>query len=260
MTDYAGIYVPPGQSIQRMQRAWRIYTDQHGRRFGAVADIRNNTPIAEFQPVQEKGYGIAPWYPTMRHAKFAAEGDLDFRWDYDQVAEDWSAQAASYYEDAAKLAMQLPGNVPVPEVGGEVDYRIRVMMGPPPISPAIPLACKAGDPWALGRIGAPDTLGLEIVLRQGSVAKGQEALKVINERLAKVAKDAGVQLVETLPGKVVEAEKVRSITDFDPQAPLPEVTYAAFMNEAKSRGMTHADAALAWKAHKENMAAEPVGA
>lgn len=254
---YSGIQIPqPGQSLQRQRRVWRVFTDQHGRRFGAQADMSNNAPIGEFQP---QGF-MPPWLPTMRHAKFSTAGDLDFRWDYDQVAEDWSAQAASYYEDAAKLSLQLPGNVPTPDVGGEVDYRIRVMMGPPPLSPAIPLACKAGDPWALGKPGAKDALGLEIVLRQGSVAKGQEALRIITDRLATQAKEAGLELMETRPEKPAESEKVRSIHDVDPNAPIVAVTYAAFIAEAKAQGMTHADAALAWKAHKENLAAEEVAA
>jgi len=82
---YSGIQIPqPGQNLQRMKRAFRVFTDQHGRRFGAVVDRGNNTPIAEFQP---QGF-LPAWLPTMRYAKWAEEGDLEFRWDYDSVAED----------------------------------------------------------------------------------------------------------------------------------------------------------------------------
>ncbi|HEX7123823.1 MAG TPA: hypothetical protein VF178_15710 [Gemmatimonadaceae bacterium] len=256
MTDYAGIQIPqPGQSLQRARRAWRIYTDQHGRRFGAQAEMATNAPIGEFQP---QGFN-PPWLPTMRYAKFAQTGDLEFRWDYDAVAEDWSAQAASYYDEAIKLALQLPGDIRVPEVGGEVDRRIRAIAGPPPLSPAIPLACKAGDPWILGKPNAKDTLALKPVLLMTVGASGQEALKAIQARLDAQAKETGVEFIPSAPEKVLETERVRSITDVDHDAPMPVITYGAFMAEAKTRGMTHAEAAMAWKAHKENMAAEEVG-
>jgi hypothetical protein len=255
---YSGIQIPqPGESIQRKQRAWRVFTDQHDRRFGAVADKSNNSPIAEYQP---QGF-MPPWLPTMRYAKFATEGDLDFRWDYDAVAEDWSTQSAAYYDEAVKLALQLPGDVPVPEVGGEVDRRIRSILGVPPLSPAIPLACKAGDPWILGKPGAVDALGLKAVLAQTAGASGQEALKAIQARLDAMAIESGVERVPTLPEKPVIHERPKSINSVDVAATPIDVTYTAFMAEAKQRGkMTHAEAAMAWKAHKDNMAAELVGA
>ncbi len=251
MTGYSGIQIPqPGQSLQRMRRVWRIFTDQHGRRFGAQADMASNQPIGEFQPQGS----IPPWLPTMRHAKFAQEGDLDFRWDYDTVAEDWSSLAASYYDEAVKMALSLPGDVPVPEIGGVVDRRIRALLGPSPLSPAIPLACKAGDPWILGKLGAQDTLGLKAILEQQTGASGQEALKLIQARLDEMAKAAGVELVPTIPAKTLETERSKSITDVDLTVDAAAITYQAFMAEAKQRGkMTHAEAAMAWSEHKKNL-------
>jgi hypothetical protein len=38
------------------------------------------------------------------------------------------------------------------------------------------------------------------------------------------------------------------------------VTYASFMGEARKRGMSMADIALAWKEHKANLADELVDA
>lgn len=255
---YSGIQLPqPGQNLQRMKRAWRVFTDQHGRRFGAVVDRGNNAPIGEFQP---QGF-IPPWLPTMRYAKWAEEGDLEFRWDYDAVAEDWSSQAASYYDEAVKLALQLPGDVPIPDVGGEVDRRIRAVLGVPPLSPAIPLACKAGDPWILGKPGAKDTLGLKAILEQGSGANGPEALRQINERLSRIAADVGTEFVPSAPEKVIAVERTRTINDRDetmdadvPPLDLSAVTYKEFLSAAMRTGMSMADAATAWKAHRENLA------
>jgi len=72
-----------------------------------------------------------------------------------------------------------------------------------------------------------------------------------------MAKESGVEPVPTLPPKPQEFETARSITDVDVRAMPAEITYAAFMAEAKQRGkMTHAEAANAWNVHKANMAAE----
>lgn len=253
MADYTGIQLPqPGQSLQRQRRVWRIFTDQHGRRFGAQADMGNNQPIGEFQPQSVNGFTIAPWYPAMPYAKFAQEGDLEFRWDYTRLAEEWSGGTASYYEEAGKLALQIPGDVPVPEVGGQVDRRIKLIMGQPPLSPAIPLACEMGDPWILGAMGAEINKDLQTLLAHG-IANSQEALAAIKRRLEENASTSHVPMVPSSAPRVIETERVRSINDVD-LSQTAEITYQAFMAEAKQRGkMTHAEAALAWKAHKENM-------
>ncbi len=256
MTDYLGIQIPqPGQSLQRMRRAYRRYTDQHGRIFAAWADMQNNAPIEELRPVSFN----PPWLPSMRYAKFAQTGDLDFRWDYDTLAQDWSGQVASYYEEAGKLALQIPGDVPFPEIGDVVDRRIRLILGAGSLSPAIPLACKAGDPWILGRAGATDVLKLKPILEQQFGANGQEALLAIQARLDRMAEGSGVVPVPTTPERLIEHERVKSITDLD-AASMPVLTYAAFMADAKQRGMGYAEAALGWKAHKENLAAEEIAA
>lgn len=244
---YAGIQIPqPGKSLQRERRVWRIFTDQHGRRFGAQADMATNAPIAEFQP---QGF-MPPWLPAMRYAKFAQTGDLDFRWDYDANAEDWSELTGAYYDSAVQVSLQLPGEVPTPEIGGAVDRRIRAVLGQPPSSPAIPLACKAGDPWMLGKPGAKDALGMKPLLQQQLGANSQEALAMIRSRLAAQAEAEGMEAVPTLPEKPLEVERKRSITD-RPDVPI---TYQQFVAEAKARGMTHAEATLAWKDHKANLA------
>ncbi len=82
----------------------------------------------------------------------------------------------------------------------------------------------------------------------------------IQKRLDRMAQAAGVEPVPTTPERVIETERVRSINTIDHNAPMPVITYKAFMAEAQSRGMSYAEAALAWKAHKENLAAEEVAA
>lgn len=253
MADYTGINVPqPGTSLQRQRRAWRIFTDQHGRRFGAEADRGNNAPIAEFQPQSHGGFSIAPWYPPMPYAKFAQEGDLDFRWDYTRLAEEWSGGTAAYYEEAGKIAINISDSITVPEVGGEVDRRIKLILGQPPLSPAIPLACELGDPWILGQMGAEVNKTLKALLAHG-VANSQEVLNAIRERLQSQAATTKVPLVASSAPKIIETERVRSINDVDEAAPLSDITWPQFLGAAKKRGVLgDAEISVAWAEFKKD--------
>lgn len=252
---YAGIQIPqPGTSLQRERRAFRIFTDQHGRRFGATVDKPTNAPIAEFQPQSERGFGIAPWYPSMFYAKFQTTGDMEFRWDYLALADEWSGGTASYYDEAVKLALQLPGDIPVPEVGGPIDRRIRSILGPPPLSPAIPLACELGDPWILGAMGAKVNEELKAIL-QGTAPSGREALAAIQARLQERATADAVALVPVSVQKPLEVERQRSITDVDDDVDAMDVTWPQFLAAAKARGrMTLPEIGVAWQEFKKDRA------
>lgn len=250
---YSGLPIPqPGQSLQRARRVWRIFTDQHGRRFGAQADMANNQPIGEFQP---QGFN-PPWLPPMFYAKFRQEGDLEFRWDYTTLATEWADGAAAYYRDAINFAME--HNKPVPEPGGPVDRSIRVTpIGPPPLSPAIPLACEQGDAWILGMPGAPVNEMLRDILDQGRKAGGQDLLDSVRDQLAgkwgsEVAK------VPTTPERPQTVEKVRTIHDIDVQpGEFAEITWNQFSAAARKRGkLSAAEISVAWAEHKREMAAE----
>jgi hypothetical protein len=250
---YAGIQIPqPGQSLQRQRRAYRIYTDQHGRKFGAWADKGNNAPIEEMRP---QGFN-PPWLPSQTYAKFAQDGDLDFRWDYDRMAEEWSSQVASYYEEAGKLALQIPGDVPFPEIGDVVDRRIRLILGVGSLSPAIPLACKAGDPWILGKAGAKDMLNLKpLIAQQG--ANGADALREIQKRLDAMAQAPGFEPMPTTPEKVIETEVARSINTIDDVGPMEDVTWPMFASAAKKRGvLSNAEISVAWAEFKRDRDAQ----
>lgn len=239
----------PGESLQRNARVWRIFTDQHGRKFGAESDIATSQPIGELMP---QGF-CPPWQPPMRFATWRRVGELDFRWDYETMAAELSGVTAEYYQDAVKFAIE--NNKPEPEIGGPVDRTIRYVLGPPPMSPAIPLACEAGDPWMLGVPDAPVTQILKDILQQSAGANSKDALDFIR---AKLAKDVGqsAPAVPSTPAVPLVMERARTITDPGPMVDPATVTYKEFVGEAMKRGMAMADAATAWKDHKENLAAE----
>jgi hypothetical protein len=222
----------PGQNFsQRTGRVWRSFTDQHGREFESWADGPTSQPIGELMP---KGFS-PPWLPPMRFAKFAKEGDLTFNWDYSTIAEELATTSAGYYDDAIKVAIQ--DHLPVPEIGGPVDRRIRAVIGAPPLSPAIPLSAEKGDAWILGFPGSDKNDELASILGQGVGTNSHETLTLIRERVASQIGDKGI--VNVADRKAVEPG---------------EVTYKEFMGEARKRGMSMADIALAWQAHKENLA------
>lgn len=231
----------PGQSLQRERRSGRFFTDQHGRQFYAEADALSQQPIGEMRPHGWK----AEWLPASRFAKFRRDGDLHFEWQYHVMADELSADVASYYEAATKFALE--HNLPVPDVGGVVDRRISAVFGPAPLSPEIPLAAAAGDPGLLGTPGVILSDDLKLILRQGTISTGHDALRQIKDRIAqRMASNAnsGEQTgVAFIPNGGAE--------------PVPAtVNYQSFMAEARKSGMSMADIAVAWAAHKSNMAAE----
>lgn len=223
----------PGFS-QRTGRVWRAFTDQHGRVFKAHADAATNQPIGEFVT---EGWS-APWLPPMRYATWERDGDLTFRWDYASCAEDMAQTAAAYYDEAIKVAIQ--EHLEVPEVGGPVERRVRAVVGAPPLSAALPVSAEAGDPWVLGVANAPVNHELKAVLEQSAGASTTDFLKAVR---AKVAGTSATS--EAMTADVTESLETEDAG----------VSYRDFLGEARKRGMSMADAALAWQAHKANLAA-----
>lgn len=231
----------PGQSLQRERRSGRFFTDQHGRQFYAEADALSQQPIGEMRPHGWK----AEWLPASRFAKFRRDGDLHFEWQYHVMADELSADVASYYEAATKFALE--HNLPVPDVGGVVDRRISAVFGPAPLSPEIPLAAAAGDPGLLGTPGAILSDDLKLILRQGTISTGHDALRQIKDR---IAQRMGTSIA---PSTIEQAVEIQEATQ-------AAVTYQQFVSEGRKSGMSMADLALAWKAHKENSAPAEVAA
>lgn len=240
----------PGESLQRLARVYREYTDQHGREFTAQADVRTNQPIGELTPQNDGPNAFSPpWLPPMRFAKFRKDGELKFRWDYNTMANELAGDTANYYTDARKIAIR--EKLPIPEVGGMVDPLIRDVLERPPLSPAIPLACEQGDPWILGVPGAPVNTMLKEILEQGVGSNSKEALAYIRNALAAYAAESGIQAVAAAP--VVEPPSPRAKRVDAPPELSPTVTYPQFFAECRRRGMAAVEIAAAWKEQKELM-------
>ena len=247
-------FLKPGESLQRKQTVFRRFTDQHGRQFTAQSDVRTQQPKEELRPVNDRGDKnfMPPWLPPMRFAIFT-EGSLDFRWDYGTMATELSGDAADYYQRAMEFAVE--HNKPEPELGGPVDRSIRFLLGKPPLSPAVPLACEQGDPWMLGVPGAPVNKVLHEVLTQGVQSNSKIALEVIKKALRDTEIREEIPLVAERPvARTVMDKKEKTIHDIDLDA-VPEITYQEFVKECRGRKMKLPEIAALWQEHKR-MSAE----
>lgn len=245
----------PGEHLQRTKRGWTDeFTDQHGRKFSAQYYLENGRPVEELRPV-----GCSPpWLPPMRFIQWERHGGFRFRWDYETMANELAEGADQFYTEVVQFMLEHMPNEPVPEVGEPIPARVRRFVGKPPLSPAIPLACEAGDPWMLGVPGSTDTLALKDVLAQSVNANGREALQLIRKRTAEKIGASGVPAVPTSAPEVQPPKRARTIDDVD-LSTIAAVTYQEFIGAAMKGGMSMAEAASAWKAHRENLAFAKAG-
>jgi hypothetical protein len=242
----------PGESLQRVKRGWTDeFTDQHGRKYAAQYELSNSRPIGELSPV---GFS-PPWTPPMRFIVWERHGGFRFRWDYATMANELAEGSDAFYTEVVQFMMEHMPTEKVPEIGEPIPERVRRLVGKPPLSPAIPLAAEAGDPWILGEPGAVDTLKLRDVLAQTVNANGREAIQLIRDRTRQRLDAAGVAPIVTRPSEPVASDKAKTINSVDLKQ-LAAVSYQEFIGAAMRGGMTMAEAAVAWKAHRENVALE----
>ncbi len=254
-------FLQPGKSLQAERRGWSDdFTDQHGRRFAAQYELANSRPIGELSPV---GFQ-PPWLPPMGVIKWDRHGSFRFHWDYDTLAADWVDNSVSYYAGVMDFMLEHMKGEPIPELGEPVPSMvIRSPLGPPPLSPAIVLACQAGDPWALGVPDAPVNESLKAALTQSTTTSGRAALLMVKRRMQEMVGEHGVPTL--VPEANPEHLKPKSIMD---EAPLvmSEISYQEFVASCRGRGkMNMVEIVQAWKDHKAFMDqpqadAEPVEA
>ena len=255
MSDLTDFYSAMG-SKQRDQRVKRFYTDQLGRRFFAWADKDNQRPIGEFVLADRTGRFVTPpWLPPMAYIDWPDADTLDFQWRFESLASELAGYTSEWYSHAQQLAEV--AHIPIPDVGGDCHPKLIGLMGPPPLSPEIPLACAAGERWIIGRKDAPINLRLQKILSLGRSVTSTLAMEAIRERVAAMiaAQEAG-ESIEALKDlsdvQIPAAEPAESVDSVDPAT----VTYKDFISAAMRTGQSMADAALAWKAHRENLALE----
>lgn len=259
-------------SKQRDQRVKRFFIDQHDRRYFAWADKDNQRPIGEFQLTDKpqradklSRFVTAPWNPSMSYIDWPDADTLDFRWKFDALASEWAGYTAEWYSLAQQMAES--AKVTVPEVGGVCDPKLIGLMGPPPMSPEIPLAAEAGEKWIIGVRDAKVNVHLRTILNMGRAITSTLAMDVIRLRVQAMidAQDAGdLEAVQelsdlssvTIPGAgdfLGHSEPVRGAepdVPFDPSA----IKYPEFVAAGRKQGLPMPEIIVRWREHKANLA------
>lgn len=160
---------------QDKQRGLALFFDQHrsdkwpdGRPWWGYTERPANgastpMPVGELQP---HGWQ-APWYPESKYMNMSM-GTLSsnrFRIAYERMVTDYRQAWDEYYQRAATEAAAL--NLPIPDYGEPLTWKLRAIVGNPPKSPKIPEAALGGDRWLLGFIDEPNEQ-LERLLYSGT--------------------------------------------------------------------------------------------
>lgn len=127
-------------------RPWWCYTERPAN--GAAVPM----PTGDLQP---HGWH-APWTPEAKYMVMSM-GTLAsnrFRIAYERMITDYRQSWDEYYQRAAEEAAAT--NLPIPEYGEALTWKLKAIVGRPPKSPKIPEAALAGDRWLLGFTDEPN--------------------------------------------------------------------------------------------------------
>lgn len=132
-------------------RPWtgfREFSAEKGRPDGFVtAEL---SPGEHFENDREATFASvwqAPWTPESRYFEFDHQKKR-IKLRYDKVIGDLSVAQRTYYTAAAKISNQ--NGWKETEFGQLPRFQITSLIGDPSLSPRIPQAAQAGDPWLLG--------------------------------------------------------------------------------------------------------------
>jgi hypothetical protein len=129
---------------QATNRSYRVFRDQHGRKWGADIENKTQAPCGPYSARFQ-----APWCPDQKYILLtdpsSAEITIDYdrmEMDFEQAATDFEykqlAEARRLYKDRALQAIQ------------EKDEALEMVVGTAPMSADVVRAARAGNPWLLG--------------------------------------------------------------------------------------------------------------
>jgi len=145
---------------QNKQRGLGLFFDQHrhptkfpdGRPWWCVTERPADgaalpMPVGELIPY---GGWTAPWIPEAKYMQMSM-GTLQtnrFTIMYERMITDYRQAWDEYYQRAAGEAAVL--NLPIPDHGDAITWKLKAIVGQPPRTPRIAEAALAGDQWLLG--------------------------------------------------------------------------------------------------------------
>lgn len=233
------IVAPSAGWSQAQQRGLALFFDQHrsdkfpdGRPWWCYTERPANgaatpMPVGDLQP---HGW-TAPWLPESKYMNMSM-GTLNsnrFRIAYDRMIVDYRQAWDEYYQRAAEEAAAT--NLPIPEYGEPLTWKLKAIIGRPPKSPKIPEAALAGDRWLLGFTEEPNEQ-LERLLYSGST---------------QFASPAEAQRAEAAPPRFnapIESESPPGPPGaMWEEIPAPVKTASSNTGQFKKKNTGHADAA-----------------
>ena len=229
-----------GEQSQRKYAVYRIFTDQHGRKWEAQANVMNQRPMEDLRCINAKPF----WQPPMRFIEWRDHGQLEFAWNYRKMAHELSIHTNHWYANARKMALK--EHLPIPEIGGEVHQLIKDVFGAPGLSPEIPLSCEYGNEWLIWGDLKPRDEHLFALLNQGMTLTNMDSVQIIENRIReRLGHDPVVAPVDAAVETISKANAAE--TEFQ----ASHVKYSDFFAAARRRGMTTPEISLAWKEHKQ---------
>lgn len=134
----------------RFLRPYRVFTDQHGRKYGATTESESGHPCSPVDFMHRTPAGnLPPWVPDTNYLIFdpVEVGKVTVDYDKalmekDRAIDDWSTlirqNALAMYADKAGEQIEHPGP------------GLLQLVGPKPVGRELIAACQAGNKWALG--------------------------------------------------------------------------------------------------------------
>lgn len=274
MGDWS-VFKPTAQSVRIMamtdptnNRRPVVMLDQHRHRdhpegrawWGFVERAANGAlnpgltgdlyPINTATPIRGKVYKPwnAPWFPDSKYINMAVglqEGN-HFEINYGLMEAEYRQAEDGYYQRAIGAA--LAHDLPVPVLGGPVDYAVQAIVGRAPKSSRLPRAAMTGHQWLLGFNDEPD----ELLLRLISPTSGHADVATMDEH----RKTSGE--VQTLQAQVQAMQKLLAALAAKgaiEEVPTPEKPKRKGATQTQQDNLAKGRAAL--KAKRESAAMAP---
>jgi hypothetical protein len=132
---------------QTNSRRYAHFIDQHGRRWGAVIEIRTGHAVGAFEPDDFR----APVLPPNRHIHHVANDPVAIRIDYEGWVAESRRARLEYERRVREVATRLSAQGQVERMLAERPPELLDIVGSEPdvVDPLVIQAAKAGNPWVI---------------------------------------------------------------------------------------------------------------
>lgn len=144
------------QKGQPMSRRYQRFRDQHGRRYGAMIELKTGDPTCSIDPIGTKDSPpwTAPFMPDQKYLEVKRDEDGNVEvgqlvWNYKAMLRD-ARQERKLSDDRIEFFAQAMFGEGAGEAIAHPPPQLRRYMKDRPKAPQIIVAAMKGDPWVLG--------------------------------------------------------------------------------------------------------------